>query len=272
MRARRQVKTEVTSANEGPLSFADAAERILREKAEPLKYSAITKTALEKGLIHSESRTPAISMYIALRDDIKRRTQRGEPQRFVFLRKGLFALLELIAGAPAKKTKTAVDQIRESRQDASKRLYDKLTATNQGDNFETMVSDLLLAIGYEDVESIGGKDDQGVDILARKRDGIMSTRIAIQCKCKNLTNEIGPKDVSNLRDNLSTYQCQQGIIVTTSRLNQAGRNKAKEPGKEPIHYIEHGELLELFARHEIGLKKETLSYFQLDTSVYEFLE
>jgi len=28
-----------------------------------------------------------------------------------------------------------------------------------------MVADLLVAMGYQDVQVIGGKDDQGVDIL-----------------------------------------------------------------------------------------------------------
>ena len=74
-----------------------------------------------------------------------------------------------------------------------------------------MVADLLVAMGYQAVEVIGGKDDQGVDITCEKRDGVLKTRVAVQCKCKSLNQQIGPKDVSTLRDNLSTYQCQQGI-------------------------------------------------------------
>lgn len=82
---------------------------------------------------------------------------------------------------------------------------------------------------------IGGKDDQGVDIVCEKRDGVLKIRIAIQCKCKNLKSKIGPKDVSTLRDNLSTYQCQQGILVTTTELNDAAKAKAKEA--EAGHHV-----------------------------------
>ncbi len=55
---------------------------------------------------------------------------------------------------------------------------------------------------------------------------VLKTRIAIQCKCKALNQKIGPKDISTLRDNLSTYQCQQGILITTTELNEVAKAKA----------------------------------------------
>jgi len=267
-------KKTAKSKKEKPkyLSFGDAAEVILREEGKALKYSTIAQRAIKKKLIHTESKTPEISMHVTLRSEIKRRQERREPQRFVFAGNGYFTLVELLTSVPTKKTKTAVEQVRDSRVEAGQELYKILTDTNQGSNFETMVSDLLIAMGYENVEVIGGKDDQGVDILCEKRDGIINTRIAIQCKCKSKSNKIGPKDVSTLRDNLSSYQCQQGILITTSELNSEARAKAKESGKEPIYYIEHAELLDLFAKYEIGLRSESISYFQVDVSQYDFLK
>ena len=135
-----------------------------------------------------------------------------------------------------------------------------------------MVADLLVAMGYQAVEVIGGKDDQGVDIVCEKRDGVLKTRVAIQCKCKALNQKIGPKDVSTLRDNLSTYQCQQGIVVTTTTLNDVAKQKAQEAGKEPVHFIEHDELLDLFAEYEIGIRAEPVKFYQLDASKYDFLK
>jgi hypothetical protein len=58
---------------------------------------------------------------------------------------------------------------------------------------ETMVADLLVAMGYH-VQVIGGKDDQGVDILCEKREGLLKTRIAIQCNCKGLKQKIDFSD------------------------------------------------------------------------------
>jgi restriction system protein len=254
------------------LSFTDAAERLLRDAKKPLTHKQLAQKAIADKLLQTESETPEISMHVSIRGEMKRRETRGEPQRFVFLGNGLFSLVDLVAGKPSEKARTALEQVRESRQDAAEQLRQKLTSANNGPNFETMVADLLVAMGYQDVQVIGGKDDQGIDILCEKREGLLKTRIAVQCKCKALNQKIGPKDVSTLRDNMSTYQCQQGILVTTSELNDVAKQKAKEPGKEPIYFIEYVELLDLFAEHSIGIRNEQVRYYQLDASSYDFLK
>jgi hypothetical protein len=254
------------------LSFADAAETLLRSAGKPLTHKELAKRALAQKLVTTESQTPAITMHVAIRSDMKRRQHRGEPQRFLFLGDGLFNLVDLATGSPTAKAKTALEQIRESRREAADDLHKRLTEKNNGPNFELLVADLLVAMGYQGVEVIGGKDDQGVDIVCEKRDGVLKTRVAIQCKCKALSSKIGPKDVSTLRDNLSTYQCQQGILVTTTTLNETAKQKALESGKEPIHFIEHDELLDLFAEYEIGIRAEPVKFYQVDASKYDFLK
>jgi restriction endonuclease Mrr len=260
------------SKSQKHLSLADAAERILSAEGKALKYTEIADKAIQKGLIQTESKTPAISMHVSIRGEIKRREERHEPQRFIFLKEGIFGLVEHLTGTTDRKIRSAVDQVRDSLHVSTQELYKRLTSSNQGDTFEAMVAELLIALDYQNVEVIGGRDDQGVDILCEKQDGIMLVRIAVQCKCRSLRNEIGPKDISTLRDNLSTYQCQQGVLVTTSRLNDAAKTKAKEAGKEPIHYIEHEEILDLFAQYGIGILAETVRYFQLDESHYKSLK
>lgn len=262
----------MSGAQQKTLSFVDAAEQIIRDAKKPLNYRELAKRAIAQKLLQTESETPEISMHVSIRGEMKRREERGEPQRFVFLGDGIFSLVELVAGAPTAKSKTTLDQVRESRQEANDQLFKKLTAANNGANFELMVADLLVALGYQSVEVIGGKDDQGVDIVCEKRDGLLKTRIAIQCKCKVLNQQIGPKDISTLRDNLSTYQCQQGILVTTTTLNEVAKQKAKEAGKELILFIEHAELLDLFAEYGIGIRSETLKFYQVDASKYDFLK
>jgi hypothetical protein len=254
------------------LSFVDAAEKLLLDAGKALSHRELAKRALAQKLIVTESQTPHISMHVSIRSDMKRREQRGEPQRFVFLGDGLFSLVTLEAGSPTPKAKSALDQIRESRREATIDLHTRLTAANNGPNFELMVADLLVAMGYDAVEVIGGKDDQGVDIVCEKRDGVLKTRVAIQCKCKALNQKLGPKDISTLRDNLSTYQCQQGILVTTTHLLDVAKQKAMESGKEPIHFIEHEELMDLFAEFGIGMRSETVKFYQVDGSKYDFLK
>lgn len=249
------------------LSFTDAAEQIIRTEGKSVSYSKIAEIALARKYIQSEAADPALSVYVSLRTEIKKRSERNEPQRFIFLGNGLFSLKDF-----TEKVKSALDQVRDSRRQACQKLYEALTKDDRGSEFEKMVSDLLLAMGYQNVNVIGGNDDQGVDITCERREGLMIERFAIQCKCKSLKKQIGPKDISTLRDNLSTYQCQKGILITTTKLNQEAKNKAKESGKELINYIEYDEIFDLFADFGIGIKSETIKYFALEPNQYEFLK
>jgi restriction endonuclease Mrr len=271
-KAKQMKKSGADTQPQAPVSFCDAAERILREKSKPLNYREIAREAVKRKLIETESEHPEISMHVSIRTEMKRREVRGEPQRFVFLGEGLFTLVELTAGSPTERLKTALEHVRESRKSACRELYELLTKSDHGSDFEIMVSDLLVAMGYQDVRVIGGKDDQGVDILCEKGDSVITTKVAIQCKCKSLSSKIGPKDVSTLRDNLSTYQCQRGILVTTTELNDGAKLKSKEAGKEPIHFIEHDAILDLFAEYGVGIRSESFKYFQIDVSKYDFLK
>ena len=43
-------------------------------------------------------------------------------------------------------------------------------------------------------------------------------------------------------------------------------------GKDPIHFVEHDELLDLFAEYEIGIRAEPDKFYQVDASRYDFLK
>lgn len=248
------------------MSFVEAAEKVLTEEKKPLAYKEITSLAITKGYLITDSKSPEISMHVSLSTEIKRRKDRNEPQRFESLGQGYFRVIE-----QSEETKTALQTVKDSRNEVIEKMFERLTSTDHGTDFEAMVGGLLNSLGYEEVEIIGGKDDQGVDLTCEKRDGITKIKFAIQCKCLNEKRKVGPKDISTLRDNLSTYQCQRGILITTSSLNDKAKTKAKESGKEPIHYIEKDEILELFLQNSIGVRSETIRYFQIDNTTYEFL-
>ena len=76
------------------LSFTDAAERVLNRSGsqEPLHYAAITQRALDQGLIRTQGRTPAASMYAMILTEIRRQEERGESPRFVRHGRGMVGL------------------------------------------------------------------------------------------------------------------------------------------------------------------------------------
>jgi restriction system protein len=66
------------------VSFSDAAERVLDEFGDkkPMHYRAITKKALELGLLATTGQTPEATMYAQILTEIEKRKHRGELPRF----------------------------------------------------------------------------------------------------------------------------------------------------------------------------------------------
>ncbi|AFY67142.1 restriction endonuclease [Geitlerinema sp. PCC 7407] len=72
-----------------PMSFADAAFRILQSAGEPLHYQEITRRSLEQGFLQTDGKTPDATLNARLAVDIK---QKGEQSPFVRIRPGVFGL------------------------------------------------------------------------------------------------------------------------------------------------------------------------------------
>ena len=53
-----------------------------------------------------------------------------------------------------------------------------------------------------------------------------------------------------------------GMPSPSVSTSSSAKAKAKESGKEPIFFIEHNELLDLFAEYGIGVRSETLKFYQ----------
>ncbi|BDC17358.1 restriction endonuclease [Acidianus sp. HS-5] len=83
-------------------------------------------------------------------------------------------------------------------------------------SFEKFIAyEFLPKLGFKNIKWIGGSGDKGVDILALKEelDGIH--KYAIQIKRYTKT-KIGEKTVRDLYSSMTLYDCDKGIIITTS--------------------------------------------------------
>ena len=76
-----------------PLTFADAAEEVLKRhsKGAPMHYREITDLAVSSGLIEPGGETPAASMNVAIRQDIKRQDLWAATSDFVRTGRGCTA-------------------------------------------------------------------------------------------------------------------------------------------------------------------------------------
>jgi restriction system protein len=126
----------------GPVSFTDAAERVLTRlgHGQPMHYREITAKALELGLIRTSGRTPEATMYASVLEEIQRYRKRGEQPRFHMPGKGMIGLAKsLPTGIPA--------QVEQHNRKIRSRLHARLMSMTF-DEFEELVGVLLAELGF----------------------------------------------------------------------------------------------------------------------------
>ncbi|PID38746.1 MAG: restriction endonuclease [Proteobacteria bacterium] len=86
------------------MSLKEGAQHLLQEAGEPLHYQELTKRLLDKGLVESQSKTPAASLNAVLAVDIKRK---GKDSAFVRVSPGVFGLRA--QGAPEQSVEETTE-------------------------------------------------------------------------------------------------------------------------------------------------------------------
>ena len=132
--------------------------------------------------------------------------------------------------------------------------------------FEHVIKDLLVAMGYDEVEVTSPSNDKGVDVIGRIQLGITAVREVIQVKRHRKT--IQRKDLDALRGSLHRFHAVRGTLITTSRFSSGTEKAAFEPGAAPITLIDGEKLIDLLAAHEIGVKKRKIEVWELDASAF----
>ena len=93
-----------------------------------------------------------------------------------------------------------------------------------GYEFEDYIHDLLLRLGYTDVETTQRSNDFGVDVIAKKDD----IKYAIQCK--NYANKLGNTPVQEVATGKNYYNCQVGVVVTNNYFTDNAKKLAEKNG------------------------------------------
>ena len=147
------------------LSFTDAAERVLSQSSnqEPLHYRVITHRPLEQGLIRTQGRTPAATMYSMILTEIRRQEARGDSPRFVQHGRGMVGLAAWLPLGVA-------GLVEEKNREVRRALLDRARTASPPD-FEDLVGELLAAMGFEDIEVTQISGDGGTDVRGTLVDG-----------------------------------------------------------------------------------------------------
>lgn len=239
---------------EMPLSFTDAAERVLQEFAgkKPMHYRVVTAKALERGLVRTAGQTPESTLYAQVLTEITRSVQRGESPRFVKHGKGLIGLSRWVRPGLAA-------QIEQHNAARRKQLHARLLALPPP-AFEALIGKLLAALGFVEVSVTKASGDGGIDVRGTMVVGdVIRTRMAVQVK--RWKNNVQAPVVQQVRGSLGTHE--QGLIITTSDFSSGAREEAESPYKTPVALMNGTQLVELFVEHEIGITRTPYNLIEL---------
>lgn len=233
------------------MDFLTAAQNILELEGLPLHFKEITRRALQQGLITPSGMTPEATMGSRLYVDTKK-----ADSRFERVGRGQFALRRK---AQQDEIARRVEEINDStRLTLRKRLHEM-----PADRFETLIGELLIAVGFEEssVQVTNFSNDGGIDVRGILNAGdVTAVNAAVQVK--RWKRNIQTNTVRELRGSLTTHE--QGIIITTSDYSSGARAEANAIGKAPISLVNGTDLIELLVKHSIGVNKEPHTVITLD--------
>lgn len=232
-------------SSNGYMSFLDAAEYVLRQnRGVRMHYRDLTNRALALGLIQTKGKTPEATMLAQIGTDIRRRAERGEPQRFVN-EGGMIGLAEELPVGIA-------DQIGVHNKKARAEL---LRRAKEGTphEFEELVERLLVAMGFEDVEKTSMSQDGGIDVRGTLVIGdVVRIRMAVQAK--RWESNVPAPVVQRVRGSLGAHE--QGLIITTSDFSGTACKEAARTDASPVALMNGKQLSVLLARHQIGAERQ----------------
>lgn len=237
-----------------PLSFTDAAEQVLRRfgNRQPMHYQAITRHALEQGLIETEGQTPAASMYAVILTEIDRALKRGERPRFTKHGRGMVGLAAWEpVGLPA--------EIEQHNRRVRQQLHTRLLTTAPSD-FESLIGQLLTRMGFENVTVTAISGDGGIDVRGTLVVGdVIRIRMAVQVK--RWRRNVRAPVVQQVRGSLGAHE--QGLIITTSDFSTGARDEAARPDATPVALMNGEQLVTLLIEHDIGVRRSSYDLIEL---------
>ena len=236
------------------LSFTDAAERVLTQFGgkKPMHYVAITEKASQSGLIATTGKTPEATMYAAILSEIRRKARRGEQPRFAKHGKGFVGLTQWMA-------KGLAFQIDNHNKTVRRELHKRIRQIDPTE-FEALASQLLVALGFEDVSVTSRASDGGIDVRGTLVVGdVIRTRMAVQVK-RWKPNVLAPT-IQQVRGSLGAHE--QGLIITTSSFSKGARDEAERPDATPVALMDGEQLVKLLVENDLGVRRTAYELLEL---------
>jgi len=140
-------------------------------------------------------------------------------------------------------------------------------------NFELIVVDLLIAMGYggalEDAGEVVGKSgDGGIDGTI-KQDKLGLDMVYVQAK--RWQGTVGSPEVSQFSGSLLKHNAVKGVMITTSQFSKDAREHVKGIAQK-IVLIDGKQLAELMIEHDVGVQPASKKSYTLKRLDQEYFE
>jgi restriction system protein len=114
--------------------------------------------------------------------------------------------------------------------------------------FESLVKDLLLALGYGEAvegagEVVGGPGDGGIDVKIKD----------VQAKRWKADHSVGSKEVQSFAGSLLGHGATKGVFITTSSFTKAATAYVNSLKQQKIILIDGDTLATLMIKHNVGI-------------------
>ena len=158
----------------------------------------------------------------------------------------------------------------EEQKSAVRASMQELLATMDPIAFEHLIKQLLEAMNYQNVVVTAPSNDKGVDVVADIELGITSVREVVQAKRQKANVQRTVMDA--LRGSLHRFQAVRGTIITTSNFSKSTIQGAFDPRAAPITLINGEKLIDLLIEYDIGTRKRSLIFLELNKDAFVQLE
>ena len=249
--------TAISQSGHENLTFTDCAQRVLEEIGDkkPLHYREITDIAIKKGWLVTHGKTPESTMSALVNAEIRRHQTRGKRPRFAKHGRGFIGLSRWMG-------RGLEFQIEQHNMQVRKDLQERVLALKPME-FEKLVADLLVEMGFDNLEVTQLSGDGGIDIRGTLVVGEgFRIKMAVQVKKWQPGSNVRRPIVQQMRGSVGVHE--RGLIITTSDFSPGAVEEAEPLDKPPIALMNGEQLLTLLMEYGIGVVSRPSVLFEID--------
>lgn len=121
--------------------------------------------------------------------------------------------------------------------------------------FEHLCAAIMTANGLDQTKVTGQSNDKGVDgigLMYLDDAGLLSIRVAWQCKRYTGNTTVSSEEIRNFRGSLD-HTTDHGIFFTTSTFTAEAMKESEALGKTPIRLVPLDQLIQMLKKLELGV-------------------